>query len=108
MVVLISIVYNHCACSCHFHRQASPRESAAKRSREIFFTQTDRLALSSLRKQGSRNVTVLVDFRFRGNDRLCYVIIIERFAVAFDSKTVSLSFLIDFSTSGHFLALRSK
>jgi len=37
------------------------------------------------------NVTVLVDSRFRGNDRLSYVIIIERFTVAFDSKTISLS-----------------
>jgi len=47
--------------------------------------------MSSLRKQGSKNVTVLMDSRFRGNDRLSYVIIIERFAVALDSKTVSLS-----------------
>jgi hypothetical protein len=61
------------------------------------FTQTDRCALSSstgrltvLRKQGSRNVTVLVDSRFRGNDRLCYVIIIEQFAIIIDSKMVSL------------------
>jgi hypothetical protein len=37
------------------------------------------------------NVMVLVDSRFRGNDRLCYVIIIERFVVVFDSKSVSLS-----------------
>jgi len=32
-------------------------------------TQTDRLVLSSLRKQGSSNVTALVDSRFRGNDK---------------------------------------
>jgi hypothetical protein len=61
-------------------------------------TQTDRFALSSsagrltvLRKQGSMNVADLVDSRFRGNDRLRYVIITERLTISFDSKTVSLS-----------------
>ena len=34
--LLIPIAHNKCACLSHFHRQASPRESAAKRSREIF------------------------------------------------------------------------
>ena len=34
--------------------------------------------LSSLRKQGSRNVTKLVDYPFRGNDKLCYVIVMKR------------------------------
>ena len=31
---VILIVHNQCACMCHFHHQVSPRESAAKRSRD--------------------------------------------------------------------------
>ena len=54
-------------------------------------TQTDRFALSSLRKQGSRNVTGVVDSRFRGNDKSRYVIVIEQLEILFGSKSVSLS-----------------
>jgi len=67
-------------------------------------TQTDRFALSSLRKQGSRNVTDVVDSRSPlsrgqvytcesrcGNDKSCYVVVIEQLTILFGSKSVSLS-----------------
>ena len=47
-------------------------------------TQADRFALSSLRKQGSRSVRASVDSRFRGNDKWCYILVIERFAISYD------------------------
>jgi tetratricopeptide (TPR) repeat protein len=59
---------------------------------KIYLTQTDRFELSSLRKQGSMNVTVLLDSRFRGNDGLFYVVIIVRLGTLFVLKTVSSSY----------------
>jgi hypothetical protein len=67
---------------------------------ECYVTQTDRFVLSSstgrltvLRKQGSRGIADLVDSRFRGNDKLGYVVVIEQLIVSFSLKTVSLSML---------------
>jgi len=65
-----------------------------KNGEDLLFTQTDRFALSSLRKQGSRNVTDVVDSRFRGNDKSCYVVVIEQLTILFGSKSVSLSYLL--------------
>ena len=33
-----------------------------------------------------------MDSRFRGNDKLCYIVVIERLAISVGSKTVSLSY----------------
>jgi hypothetical protein len=46
--------------------------------------------LSSLRKQGYRNVLDIVDSRFRGNDRLYYVIVIEPLTISLGPKMVNL------------------
>jgi hypothetical protein len=54
-------------------------------------TQTDQFSLSSLRKQGSSNVMCIMDSRFCGNDKLCYIIALERLTILIGSKTVSLS-----------------
>jgi hypothetical protein len=51
--------------------------------------------LSSLRKHGSRNVTNLVDSRFRGNDKLFYIIVIERLIISFRPKPVSSSNILN-------------
>jgi len=56
-------------------------------------TQTARFMLSSLRKQGSMNVMNIVDSRFRGNDKLCYIVVIERITISLGSKTVGLSII---------------
>jgi hypothetical protein len=45
-------------------------------------TQTDRFALSSLQKQGSRNVMDIVDSRFRGNDKLCHIFVMEQLTIS--------------------------
>jgi len=50
--------------------------------------------LTVLRKQGARNVTDLMDSRFRGNDKLGYVLSIEELPVSDDLKTVSLNSLL--------------
>jgi len=45
--------------------------------------------LSSLRKQGTINVTVRMDSRCRGNARSCYVIITEKPVVIVLSKSAN-------------------
>jgi hypothetical protein len=37
------------------------------------------------------NVMGIMDSRFRGNDKLCYIFAIERLTISLASKTVSLS-----------------